>query len=225
MRERSSPAASTRCVLRTRKSPPSASSTNSSGSMASAMPSSTGSSPGGVIKIVLPTANGPRSSIRSTPAFHSGQRSTSAQSRQTAGALAVVSTLCSTAHMKRTLVRRRPLPTRPRGGRSNGRCSSTSSRVSAGAAELRLDRLVCARGGAELREGELENVVALFWAAVAAVGDAEVGHDLGLVLLIAELAERRCRLLEEPDRPVVVASVAQGEREIGLRQSAAAPVA
>jgi hypothetical protein len=65
------------------------------------------SSPGGVITIVLPTANGPRSSIRSTPAFHSGQRSTSAQSRQTAWALALVSTLCSTAHMSPPYSRRR----------------------------------------------------------------------------------------------------------------------
>jgi hypothetical protein len=62
------------------------------------------SSPGGVIRIVLPTANGPRSSIRSTPAFHSGQRSTPAQSRQTARAVALVSTLCSTAHTRPTLV-------------------------------------------------------------------------------------------------------------------------
>src|SRR5262249_23226476 len=72
--------------------------------MASVIRSSTGSSPGGVIRIVPPTSNGPRSSIRSTPAFQSGQRSTSAQSRQTASAVALVSRLCSTAHTRRTLV-------------------------------------------------------------------------------------------------------------------------
>src|SRR5262249_10830538 len=56
-------------------------------------------SPGGVIKIVLPIANGPSSSIRSTPAFHAGQPATSAQSAQTSSADAVVSTVCSFAHV------------------------------------------------------------------------------------------------------------------------------
>jgi hypothetical protein len=53
---------------------------------------------------------------------------------------------------------------------------------------------------------------------VPAVCHAEVGHDLGLVLLVAELAERCRRLLEEPDCPLVVAGVAESEREVGLRQ-------
>jgi hypothetical protein len=57
------------------------------------------------------------------------------------------------------------------------------------------------------------------------MGDPEVGHDPGLALLIAELAKRRGRLLEEPDRPVVVAGVAQSEREVGLRQRDVTPVA
>ena len=41
--------------------------------------------------------------------------------------------------------------------------------------------------------------------AVAPVHETEVGHDLGLVLLVAELAERRRGLFEEADCPVVVA--------------------
>src|SRR5919201_4516907 len=57
------------------------------------------------------------------------------------------------------------------------------------------------------------------------MGDAEVGHDPGLVLLVAELAQRCGRLLEEPDGPTVVAGMAQREREIRLRQGDTAPVA
>ena len=60
---------------------------------------------------------------------------------------------------------------------------------------------------------------------MTAVGHAEVGDDPRLVLLVAELAERRGRLLEEPDRPDMVACVAQGERKIRLRQRDAAPIA
>src|SRR3954452_729907 len=90
--------------------------------------------------------------------------------------------------------------------------------ASAGAAELGLDRVVGARLGIELRERKLEDVVRLLVSALPAMGDAEIGHDLRLVLLVAEVAQRRGGLLEEADRPVVVAGVAQGERQVGLRQ-------
>jgi hypothetical protein len=76
-----------------------ASSTNSSGSTASAMRSSTGSWPAGVIVIVLPAAKGPESSIRSMSAIQSGQPATSDHRRQIASGGAVVSMLCSLVHM------------------------------------------------------------------------------------------------------------------------------
>src|SRR5439155_6745420 len=54
--------------------------------------------------------------------------------------------------------------------------------------------------------------------AVASVRDAEVGDDLRLVLLVAELAEDRSRFFEQTDRPAVVAGMTQREGHIALRQ-------
>src|SRR6266516_5500627 len=88
-----------RWTVRTTISPNSASSTNSSGSTASAIRSSTGSSPIGVITILLPAANGPTCSIRSMSLFHAGHPGTSAHSRQISSGAALVSMLCSVAHM------------------------------------------------------------------------------------------------------------------------------
>src|SRR5690349_2398739 len=96
---------------------------------------------------------------------------------------------------------------------------------SAGPAKLCFDRPVCARSRRELRERELEDVVALLRSSVAAVGGTEVGHDPRLVLRVAELTERRGRFLEEANRPDVVAGVAHGEGEVGLRQCDAPPIA
>ncbi len=48
--------------------------------------------------------NGPTSSIRSMSPFHSGQPSTSAHRRQIASGAALVSTLCSVAHIVTSLV-------------------------------------------------------------------------------------------------------------------------
>jgi hypothetical protein len=55
--------------------------------------------PDGVIMMRPPVANEPWSSMRSMSPFHSGQRSTSAQSRQTCSGRALVSMLCSTVHI------------------------------------------------------------------------------------------------------------------------------
>src|SRR6266536_4934506 len=82
----------------------SASSTNSSGSAASAIRSSIGSSPTGVISIRPPTANGPSSVIRSISAFHVGQPGTSAQRRQIASGAALVSMVCSVVHIASSFV-------------------------------------------------------------------------------------------------------------------------
>src|SRR5262245_37743065 len=49
--------------------------------------------------MLLPDANGPISSIRSMSGFHSGHAATWAQSRQTSSGDALVSTLCSVAHI------------------------------------------------------------------------------------------------------------------------------
>jgi hypothetical protein len=75
-----------------------ASSTNSTGSTASAIRSSIASCPIGVIAMRPPAANEPSSSIRSM-LFHSGQPGTSAQSRQICSGRALVSMLCSAVHI------------------------------------------------------------------------------------------------------------------------------
>jgi hypothetical protein len=65
------------------------------------MRSSTVSWPTGVISIVLPGANGPEISIRSMSAFQSPQVETSDHNRQIDSGEAVVSMLCSAAHIGR----------------------------------------------------------------------------------------------------------------------------
>src|SRR5262245_22029747 len=59
----------------------------------------TGSSPGGVIVKVVPTADGPSISIFSMPSFQLGHAAMSDQRRHSAAWVAVVSTLCSYSHM------------------------------------------------------------------------------------------------------------------------------
>ena len=58
-----------------------------------------GSSPGGVIVNVVPTANGPSIVIFSMPSFHCGHAAMSDQCRHIASGAAAVSTLCSYSHM------------------------------------------------------------------------------------------------------------------------------
>lgn len=64
------------------------------------------SSPIGVIRILLSAANSPTNSIRSMSPFHSGHPATSAHTRQICSGAAVVSTLCSVAHIKSRLASR-----------------------------------------------------------------------------------------------------------------------
>jgi hypothetical protein len=59
---------------------------------------SIGSSPTGVIEMMLPGAKGPTISMCSMSAFHSGQLGTSRQSPQIASGEALVSMLCSVVH-------------------------------------------------------------------------------------------------------------------------------
>ena len=81
----------------------SASSMKSFGSTAFAIRSSIGSPPIVVITILLPAANGPINSICSMSSFQSGHLATSAHSRQTCSGVAVVSMLCSFAHIVTSL--------------------------------------------------------------------------------------------------------------------------
>jgi hypothetical protein len=74
---------------------------NRFGSEVSAMRSSTVSWATGVIAIVEPRVKGPEISMRSMSAFHSPQLGTSDQRRQIDSGEAVVSTLCSDAHIAR----------------------------------------------------------------------------------------------------------------------------
>jgi len=76
-----------------------ASSTKCSGATASAIRSSIGSSPNGVIWILPPSAKPPISSIRSMSPFHSGHRATSTHKVQICSGVALVSALCSFTHM------------------------------------------------------------------------------------------------------------------------------
>src|SRR5215470_8064985 len=92
-------AGSSRCTVRTVKSPPSISSVNSSPGVISARRIRIGSSPGGVIVNVVPAANGPSISIFSMPSFHCGHRAISDHRRQTASGAALVWMLCSYSHM------------------------------------------------------------------------------------------------------------------------------
>src|SRR5215472_2022548 len=97
---RPSAAGRRRWIVRTTKSPPSASSVNSSPSIISVSRIKIGSSPGGVIVNAVPTANGPSIVMDSMPSFHCGHAATSDHCRQTAVALAAVSTLYSYSHMR-----------------------------------------------------------------------------------------------------------------------------
>lgn len=65
----------------------------------SSIRSATGSSPRGVIVIVVPTSNGPSISIRSMSAFQRSQLVTSAHRSQIRVAVASPSAWCSNSHM------------------------------------------------------------------------------------------------------------------------------
>src|SRR5215471_12907535 len=86
-------------MVRTTKSPASISSVNDSPGTISTMRKRTGSSPGGVMVKVVPTANGPSISIFSMPSFQLGHVAISDQRRHSASRVAVVSRLCSYSHM------------------------------------------------------------------------------------------------------------------------------
>src|SRR5204862_6889987 len=81
--------------------------------------------------------------------------------------------------------------------------------ASAGAPET-LDRAVGLRVRVELLERDLEHLGRLILAAAASERHPEIRDHLSLVLLLAELAEDRRRLLEELERRRVVGAV---ERE------------
>jgi hypothetical protein len=68
----------------------------------------------GIIEIVLPTAHGPEISIRAMSPFQSGHGATSDKQCQIASREAVVSMLCSVAHITR-LPRLGPAPAHPAG--------------------------------------------------------------------------------------------------------------
>src|SRR5580698_3239269 len=94
------PIGSSRCTVRTAKSPASMTSVNSSPGTISVSRIVTGSSsPGAVMVNVVPTSNGPLTSSAAMPAFQVGQAAMSDQCRHTAAGLAAVSTLCSYSHM------------------------------------------------------------------------------------------------------------------------------
>src|ERR671937_2379257 len=101
---------------------------------------------------------------------------------------------------------------------------SDSSAALTCSAKLCLDRLILAGGWGQLAERELEHVVAFLPTPVASVREAEVGDDLRLVLLVTELAERRCGFLEQTDCPVVVAGMTQRESQVALGQCDSLPV-
>src|SRR5690242_12702296 len=96
-----SPAAagSSRCSVRTTKSPASISSVNDSPGLISVSRIRIGSSPGGVMVNTVPTSNGPSTVIVSMPSFHCGQDAMSAQWRHSASGAALVSSPYSYSHI------------------------------------------------------------------------------------------------------------------------------
>src|SRR5690348_12103145 len=94
-----SAAGSSRCSVRTTKSPASISSVNDSPGLTSVSRIRIGSPPGGVMVNTVPTANGPSTVIVSMPSFHCGQDAMSAQWPHSASGAALVSSRYSYSHI------------------------------------------------------------------------------------------------------------------------------
>jgi hypothetical protein len=96
---------------------------------------------------------------------------------------------------------------------------------SARAAELLLHATVGMGAGLKLVERRLQAGERLFPAAAAPVEEAEVRNDLALVMIVAQLAEDGGGLLEAVERALIVAGVAERQREVVERHRLAASVA
>ena len=79
--------------------------------------------------------------------------------------------------------------------------------------------------GLKLVERRLQAGERLFPAAAAPVEEAEVRNDLALVMIVAQLAEDGGGLLEAVERALIVAGVAERQREVVERHRLAASVA
>src|SRR5215471_15327942 len=202
---------SSRCIVRTTKSPASIWSVNDSPDTISTMRNRTGSSPGGVIANVVPTANGPSISIFSMPSFQLGHAAKSDQQRHNASRVAFVSTLCSYSHMI------------PPGPLNLGLCLLAPPRHFRGGACISLARLssACrAAGNADDHLGCCRKADAPLTCACRIGGRRpcrDVGRSPGSLDTTAELQERQRQLTGTAASagPAGATSQAQGTKEYG----------